>query len=75
MTLIGVILSRLHQLPQSSLLPLLRMTNPTSLLPLLGVNLSQSLLRLEAIRLMIEGRRPLQGMHHDTFSIVTHLNR
>jgi hypothetical protein len=52
---IGVIPSRPHQLPQLSLLPLLRLMDSTPLLPSLGDYLRQCLLRLEAVKLLLRG--------------------
>ena len=48
MTPIGVIPSRLHRLPKSSLLPLLWLMDSIPLLPPLGVRLSQFLLRMRS---------------------------
>jgi hypothetical protein len=58
-----------------SLLPLLRLTDPTPLLPPLGVHLSQLLLRLEELKLLLRGRPLPQGRLHSIFSTVTHLSR
>jgi hypothetical protein len=60
---------------QSSLLPLLRLTDSTPLLPPLGVRPSQLLLRLEELKLLLRGRPLPQGRLHNIFSAVTHLSR
>jgi hypothetical protein len=60
---------------QSSLLPLLQLTDPTPLLPPLGVRSSQLLLRLEELKLLLRGRPLPQGRLHNIFSVVTHLSR
>jgi hypothetical protein len=74
-TPIGLLSSQLHRPPQSSLVPLLWLTDPTPLLPPLGVHSSQLLLRLEELKLLLR-RRPLpQGRLHSIFSAVTHLSR
>jgi hypothetical protein len=74
-TPIGVIPNQLHRLPQSSLLPLLWLTNLTPLLPPLGVHSSQILLRLEELRLLLRGRPPLRGRLRGMFNMTTILNR
>jgi hypothetical protein len=74
MTSIGLLLSRLHQLPLWSLLPLLQLMDPTPLLPPLGVRSSQLLLRLDELRLLLRGRPLPQGKLHSTFSAITHLS-
>jgi hypothetical protein len=61
MTPIRLLSSQLHRPPQSSLLPLLRLTDPTPLLPPLGVRSSQLLLRLEELKLMLRGGHFLKG--------------
>jgi hypothetical protein len=70
-----VALEPTSQPPQSSLLPLLRLTDPTPLLPPLGVRSSQLLLILEELKLLLRGRPLPQGKLHNIFSAVTHLSR
>jgi hypothetical protein len=72
---IRLLSSQLHRSPQSSLLPLLRLTDPTPLLPPLGVCSSQLLLRLEELKLLLRGRTLPQGRLHNIFNVVTHLSR
>jgi hypothetical protein len=72
---IGLPLSQLHRLPLSSLLPLLRLTDPIPLLPPPGVCSSELLLRLDELRLLLRGRSLPQGKLLNTFSNVTHLSR